>query len=92
MEIPKRWKDLKGTVQKLGGGLFSSNKEEPEAEYNVLDLRWGAATIMDMKTMEETHPTIELLVKKDGMRASRWTKGFKCTDIDLRKQKKEAGE
>jgi hypothetical protein len=82
MEAPKEFKDLIGTTQLMGGGLFG-RKETPMEEYKVLDWRWGSAQIMDMKTLKVKHPTIELLVKKDGMKASRWTKGFPCRSIEL---------
>lgn len=82
MDTPKEFKDLIGTRQTLGGGLFGQ-KETPAEEYDVLDWRWGSAKVMDMKTMRFVHPTVELLVKKDGMRASRWTKGFPCRSVLL---------
>ena len=84
MEAPKEFKDLIGTVQKLGGGLFSDKKDLPYKEYNVIDWRWGSAQVMDLKTMKAIHPTVELLVKKEGMRASRWTRGFPCRSVELK--------
>lgn len=82
-EAPKGFKEMIGTKQKLGGGLFSSNKSIEIAEYDVLDWRFGSAQVMDMKTFKAIHPTVELLIKREGMRASRWTRGFACTSIDL---------
>lgn len=84
MEAPKEFKELIGTKQTLGGGLFSGNKETPYQEYDILDWRWGSAQVMNMKTMKEIHPTVELLVKREGMRASRWTRGFPCRSVDLK--------
>lgn len=81
METPKEVKELLGTKQQLGGGLFSSKKELPFEEYDVIDWRFGSGQIMDRKTMKLLHPTFELLVKKEGMRASRWTRGFPCRSI-----------
>lgn len=81
-EAPEEFKELIGTKQTLGGGLFGS-KNYPYEEYDVLDWRWGSATVINMKTLKPLHPTIELLVKKEGMRASKWTKGFPCKSIKL---------
>lgn len=83
MEIPIEVKELLGTKQKLGGGLFGSKQDLPFEEYNVLDWRFGSGQVMNMKTMKIMHPTFELLVKKEGMRASRWTRGFACRSIVL---------
>lgn len=72
--------ELVGTKQKLGGGLFSGSKTTEPAEYDVLDWRWGSATLMNMETFEEVCPTVELLVKREGMKRSRWTRGFAARD------------
>lgn len=84
MEIPKNHLELVGTKTKFGGGLFSSKKDLPFEEYDVLDCRWGSAKIMDMKTMKPLHPTIQYLLKKPGMRASRWTRPFPVREINLK--------
>lgn len=83
MEAPKEFKDLIGTKQTLGGGLFGQ-KETPMQEYDVIDWRWGSAQVINMKTMKAIHPTVELLVKREGMRASRWTRGFPCRSVELK--------
>lgn len=83
MEIPAEVKDLLGTKQELGGGLFGSTKDYPFKEYDVLDWRIGSGVIMDMKTMQPKHPTFELLIKREGMRASKWTRGFPLRSIIL---------
>lgn len=83
MEIPIEVQPLLNTKQKLGGGLFSRKKDLPFEEYNVLDWRFGSGQIMNTKTGEMLHPTFELLVKKEGMRASRWTRAFACRSIKL---------
>ena len=82
MEAPKEFKDLIGTKKTLGGGLFGK-KETSMQEYDILDWRWGSAQVMNMKTMKAIHPTVELLVKREGMKASRWTKGFPCRSVKL---------
>jgi hypothetical protein len=84
MEIPVEVKELLGTKQQLGGGLFGRKKELPFEEYDVLDWRFGSGQIMNTKTREMLHPTFQLLVKKEGMRASRWTRGFPCRSIILK--------
>ncbi|MBO2546079.1 hypothetical protein J0871_16810 [Salegentibacter sp. BDJ18] len=84
MEIPEKYTELVGTKQQLGGGLFSGKKEMPFEEYDILDLRWGSAKIVDMETLKPKCPTIEYLIKKDGMRASRWTRGFPVPEIELK--------
>ncbi len=83
MEAPEEFKALIGTKQRLGGGLFSGKKVVKEQEYDVIDWRWGSARVFDMKAMKPIHPTVELLVKANGMRASRWTRGFPCRSIKL---------
>lgn len=83
MELPKEFKELIGTKQILGGGLFGQ-KEIPMQEYNVIDWRWGSAQVMNMEIMKVIHPTVELLVKREGMRASRWTRGFPCVSVELK--------
>ena len=83
MEAPKEFKALIGTKQRLGGGLFSRKKKVEPQEYGVIDWRWGSGQIINMKTMKPIHPTVELLVKANGMRASRWTRGFPCRSIKL---------
>ena len=83
METPKEIKNLIGSKQMLGGGLFSK-KALPIQEYDVLNWRWGSAQVMNMKTMKAIHPTVELLVKREGMKASRWTRGFPCRSVELK--------
>lgn len=85
-EAPEEFKKLIGTKQKLGGGLFSGKKELPFEEYDVLDWRFGTGQIWDTAKMIPLHPTVQLLVKKEGMRASRWTQGFPCRSIKLEKE------
>ena len=83
MEIPERFLNMIGTEQRLGGALFGS-KERTTGTFKVLKCRWGSGVIMDMKTLEELHPTVQLLVKGEGMTKSRWTNGFPAREIDLR--------
>ncbi len=84
MKILKKHIAIVGTKQQMGGGLFSDKKDLPYEEYDVLDWRWGSAKIVDMKTLKPKCPTIEYLIKKDGMRASRWTRGFPVPEIKLK--------
>ncbi|PXX96890.1 hypothetical protein DF185_19820 [Marinifilum breve] len=87
MDLPKKYQDLVGTKQKCSGSLFSYKNEIKEPlEFDVLDIRKGTATIMDMKTMEECHPTFELLLKREGMKKAQWTKPFPIREIDLREK------
>lgn len=85
-EAPEGFKELLGTKQKFGGYLFSHSKELEFEEYDVLDWRFGTAKIFDMEEMKELHPTVQLLIKKEGMRASRWTRGFPCRSIKLEEE------
>jgi len=80
METPKIVNEIVGKPHTFSGGLFSSKKAIEPTEFDVLDWRWGSAFIMDMKTMEEKHPTIEFLVKREGMARSRWTRQFPCKE------------
>lgn len=93
MGIPKKYTDLVGTQQPMRGGLFSYKREEPEATYDVLDIKAGHATVVNIQELQEKgessyeHPTFHLLVKRDGMKRARWTKAFAIREINL----KEAG-
>jgi hypothetical protein len=90
MQVPEKYKNLVGTKRLMRGGLFSLSKSLPLKEYNVLDIRFGSATIMSVKEIEEhgessyEHPTFELLVKSDDMKKSRWTRGFPIREINLK--------
>ena len=86
MEMPKKYQDLVGTKQTFSGGLFSSKKSIPETEFDVLDWRWGLANIIDLKTLEAKHPTVEYLVKNQTMKASRWTRPFPVREIKLERK------
>ncbi len=87
--IPQKYKDLVGTEQIFSGGLFSSKKSEPEAKYNVLDIRWGSAKIVNAKEIRAgrqssyEYPTVEYLIKNSSMKRSRWTRGFPVKEINL---------
>lgn len=81
IEIPQLVEEILNTTQEFSGGLFSSRKETPSTEFNVLDWRWGSGHIVDMKTKERKHPTVEFLLKNDNMKRSRWTRGFACRDF-----------
>lgn len=89
MNIPKQYLELVGTKQILSGGLFSFNRSEPAQEYDILDIRWGSGQVVNVKELRETgkssytHPTFQLLVKREGMKKSRWTKGFPIREINL---------
>lgn len=84
MEMPKKYQDFVGTKKSMGGGLFSNNKDLPFETYDVLNWRWGSAKIVNLKTRRPVHPTVEFLVKKEGMRASRWTRPFPVSEIQLK--------
>ena len=94
-EIPKEWKDLVGTKQFFSGGLFSGKKNLPEAEYQVHDIRWGSATVVNWEEMKNTgessyrHPTVELLLSNRNMKRKQWTRGFAVREIDLNKLESE---
>ncbi len=87
--IPQKYKDLVGTKQIFSGGLFTPKRSEPEAEYDVLDIRWGSAKIMNVREMKEKgrssyeYPTVEYLIKNNKMKRSRWTRGFAVPEINL---------
>jgi hypothetical protein len=86
MEMPEIHKEIVGTKQQMGGGLFSAKKGLDYEDYNVLAWRWGSAKIVDMKTMKMMHPTIEYLVKKEGMKRSMWTRPFPVPEIQLKNE------
>ena len=83
MEIPKRYLDLIGQTAKIKGCIFSYSKEI-EGEFLVHDVRFGKSTIMNVDTLEEIHPTVNLLVSNSTMKKKQWTKGFPVREIDLR--------
>lgn len=74
-EIPKKYHKLVGQRLKFKGNLFG-RKSIPETEYDVIDIRPSFRFIVNMKTMEAKHPCFELLLKREGMRASRWSQPF----------------
>jgi len=82
-EMPQKYIDMVGTRRTFSGGLFSTKKAIEPTEYDIKDWRWGRAKICDMETMEMKHPTVEFLIKKEGMRASRWTRPFPVREIEL---------
>ena len=84
--IPKKWLDMIGTKQKIGKHVFSHSKSLPYNEYDVLDVRFGSGQIMNMKTFECIHPTIQLLLKREGMKKAMWSKGFPCREITLKNE------
>ncbi len=81
MELPEKYKKLIGNRHTFSGGLFSSKKEIEPTEFKVLDWRWGSAKVFDMEKMKEKHPTVEFLIKREGMRSSRWTRPFPVPEI-----------
>lgn len=83
MEIPERFLKMIGTEQRIGGTIFGS-KERQVGTYKVLKCRFGSGVIMNMDTLEELHPTVQLLVKGSEMKRAQWTNGFPAREIDLR--------
>lgn len=94
METPKIIEKIVGKRHSFSGGIFSSRKAIKLTEFDVLDWRWGDAMIYNLNTMEREHPTIEFLLKREGMKRSRWTRPFPCKeyvpDGDEGWKKKEA--
>lgn len=98
LKIPKRYMDLVGTKQMLSGGVFSGKRALPSLEYDVLNIRWGMATIINVKELQETgrssyeYPTYELLIKNSGMKKSRWTRPFPVREINLNDDQSDTDE
>ncbi len=94
MEIPKKYIDLVGTKQTFQGGIFSSNKSMKPTEFNVLDIRWGTATVINVRELREKgessyeHPTFDLLLKREGMKKAQWCRSFPIREIDYKKKTK----
>lgn len=90
LEIPKKHRDLVGTKQIFSGGLFSGSKEMPQTEFNVLDIRFGTARIINVDELRNTgkssinHPTFELLLKNDKMKKSQWSRPFPIREINFK--------
>lgn len=82
--IPKKFTDLIGTEVEISGPIFSYKKEFDEpTKFNVLNVRRGSATIMDMNSMEEKYATVELLLKREGMKKAQWSKPFPDTETKI---------
>ncbi|MBO2546076.1 hypothetical protein J0871_16790 [Salegentibacter sp. BDJ18] len=82
-QVEKKHNEMVGKTYLFSGGLFSRKRDEPQAEYEIKDWRWGTGKIMDMKTMKIKHPTVEFLIKKEGMKRSRWTNPFPVREIEI---------
>lgn len=95
-ELPKKYLKLVGTKQTASGHLFSYSKSLEPKEYDVLDIRWGRATVMSIKEIREKgessyeYPTFEILLKRPGMPRARWSKPFPISEINLKKKKRVA--
>jgi len=83
--IPQKYHDLVGTESGFGGHLFGS-KKVPDAKYNILGVRFGSSVIYDMKAFKALHPTFQFLLKREGMKKSRWTQGFPLREIKLQEE------
>ena len=89
-QIPAKYTDMVGQSYTFSGPLFGYSKKPPEAEYTVLGARWGSARVMNVKQMMEKgesdyeYPTVEFLIKNEGMKRSRWTIGFPVRKINLK--------
>lgn len=94
-EIPKIYTDLVGSNHIFSGGLFSGNKDLPEKEYLVHDIRWGTAIVVNFNELRDNgkssyeHPTVEYLLSNRDMKRKRWTRGFAVREIDLAKLREE---
>lgn len=92
MQLPKKYQKLVGTKQTASGNLFSYKKSLEPIEYEVLDIRFGRATVMSVSEIREKgessyeYPTFELLLKNSSMRAARWSRGFPIREINLKKK------
>lgn len=90
LEIPKKYTDMVGTKQRFSGGLFSQNKEVAETEFNVLNIRFATARVINVEELRKTgkssinHPTFELLLKNDKMKKSQWSRPFPIREINLK--------
>lgn len=89
MKIPEKYTALVGTKQIFSGGLFNGKVDLPEAEYDVLSIRWSTAQIINWEEMRTTgkssykHPAFELLLKGNGMKKSRWSRPFAIREINF---------
>lgn len=94
--LPKSCMAFVGTTQTLSGGIFSSKKDLKPTDFNILDVRWGTATVVDMKSLlakgesDYEHPTFELLLKNENMARAQWSRPFPIREINLKEKKKRA--
>jgi len=90
--IPKKYRDLVGTKHRFSGGIFSSSKEIQQTEFDVLDIRWGTSTVVNIDELCKTgesgyeHPSFELLLKRKGMKRAQWSRPFPIYEIDLKEK------
>lgn len=90
IKIPAKYLELVGTKQTFQGGIFSRKVALPPTEFDVLEIRQGLATIMNVKEMKEKgyssteYPTFELLLKNSTMKRARWSNPFPIREINLK--------
>lgn len=74
----------------LKGTIFSNNRLMPPTEFNVLDIRQGRGTVINIEqflsngTSDYEYPTIQLLLKNKDMKRSQWSKPIPVREVNLR--------
>lgn len=85
--IPKKYQRFVGTKKRFSGAIFSYKNPITEKEFDVLNIRYSEATIVNFKTKAK-HPAFELLLKNESMSKARWTKPFPIREINFNKPNK----
>lgn len=81
-EFPKSFSELVGTTQKFNGFLFSRKKPVKNEKYQVLDIRWSDAIIMNNETKVLKRLAVELLLKNNTMKRAQWSRPFMYGEND----------
>lgn len=86
--IPKKYLDMIGTQVEMSGHIFSMKQKYPRTKVRIYNVRWGSATIINMETMEDLHPSIELLIKAPDKKRKIWSRPLPVREIDLKNENK----
>lgn len=91
--LPKEFTDLIGTEQIFTGDVFSSSADRTVKMSCVIHgVRWGSSTIVNLDTLEEIHPTVQLLLSHSSKRRKQWSRPFPVRSIRLNTEENKTPE
>lgn len=88
-EVSQKYKDLVGTTIEMRGPIFSYRKDKEfltPTKFEVLKVRQGSGYVVDTETYEPKHSTVQLLLKREGMKRAQWCKPMPDYGTDLTKE------